>query len=324
MSKSVSRLIASLMLMGALTACGGGGDSSVAPEPVDELISTTVTGFPHLVDVYKPVGATRVIVMLHGGGGNKSAAAYQLGLNSSASSTSANTVNWDWLRANKVMLVLPQGQNIASEPNAQTWTNRAMNSGQDDVAFLVGLAAKLRADYSLNDITLMGHSMGGAMTNRMWCESPATFNAYVALAGPASSDFLAPTGTPCTPTTVRPYMGIIGDSDAIMRTSGAWEDTTWTINPAVVLAALNAWDNEVVISEWHQQRSRASLMCGTPPEIDVLVTSGNVDTWTSCSSRLVLKRIKGADHGIESIDAQMGNSSTMDVMTSVMSFLQGL
>lgn len=330
MSKSVSRLIASLMLMGALTACGGGGDSSVAPEPVDELISISVKkpdsadNFPHLVDVYKPAGATRVIVMLHGGGGDKSAAAYQLGLNSSATTTSTNTVNWDWLRANKVMLVLPQGQSIESEEGATTWSNLAMDSGQDDVAFLKALAAKLRSDYALSDIALMGHSMGGAMTNRMWCESPATFNAYVSLAGPASSAFLAPDSCAPQPPDVRPYMGIIGDVDEVMQTAEAWEAPTWTVNRAVVLLALNAWENDVVISEWQQQRNRATLMCGTPPVIDTLVTSGNVDTWTSCSSRLVLKRVRGAEHAVASIDAQMGSTSTMDVMTTVMGFLQGL
>ncbi|MES1162985.1 MAG: hypothetical protein ABUL50_07965, partial [Rhizobacter sp.] len=119
-----------------IAACGGGGDSgsssTPAPVPVDQLLTTSVAGYPHAVDVYNTAGATRAIVLLHGGGGNKSAIAYQVGLNADTSTTTFSTINWTWLDANKVMLVVPQGQHLSSEPNATTWRNYAMDSGQDD------------------------------------------------------------------------------------------------------------------------------------------------------------------------------------------------
>jgi poly(3-hydroxybutyrate) depolymerase len=274
------------------------------------------------VDVYNTAGATRAIVLLHGGGGNKSAIAYQVGLNSDASTTTFSTINWTWLDANKVMLVVPQGQHIASEPNATTWRNYAMNSGQDDKAFLQALAAKIRSEYGIANITLMGHSMGGVMTNRMWCESASTFNAYVSLAGPASSEFNK-AATPCAPgSTAKPYMGIIGDSDT--RVGGVWEAATWTVATALVQASVTAWDNNVVIGEFHQQQTRTTIMCNGALASQAFVNSGNVDTWTSCAGKLVLKRVLGAEHGVASIDAQMGTASGLDVMNAAMAFVSVL
>jgi poly(3-hydroxybutyrate) depolymerase len=318
-------LAAMLLACALLTACGGGGDSGSTPTPLpptakDELLSATVAGYPHAVNVYRTAGATRAIVLLHGGGGDLNAVAYQVGLNSSATVTTAATINWDWLDAKKVTLVVPQGQHIASNPGAATWSNYAMTSGQDDKAFLQALAAKVRSDYGLADITLMGHSMGGAMTNRMWCEAPATFNRYVSLAGPASATFTQP-GTPCTPgSTAPPYLGVIGDADSVMQTAGAWEDATWHVNPALVLSSVEAWVNPVVIGEFHQQQARAAMVCGEVLASTGYASSGNVDTWTNCAGKLVLKRVRGADHGVASIDAQMGVSSSVDVMDAVVAF----
>ncbi len=313
----------------SVAACGGGGDGSGASPPpvpvdVDQLVTTTVTGYPHQVDVYNTAGATRAIVLLHGGAGNKSAIAYQVGLNADTSTTTFSTINWTWLDANKVMLVVPQGQHIASEPNATTWRNYAMNSGQDDMAFLQALAAKIRSEYGIANMVLMGHSMGGVMTNRMWCESPGTFDAYVSLAGPASSEFNDP-ATPCAPgSAAKPYMGIIGDSDEVMQTAGAWEAATWTVNPVVVQTSVTAWDNSVVVGEFRQQQARTAIVCNGALASQAFVNSGNVDTWTSCAGKLVLKRVLGAEHGVSSIDAQMGASSNLDVMNAVMDFVSRL
>jgi len=317
--------LAALLLAASLSACGGGGSDSSSgttqqPTVTDQLVSTTVAGYPHAVNIYRTAGATRAIVLLHGGGGDLNAVAYQVGLNSSATTTTAATINWAWLDANKVTLVIPQGQHLASNPGATTWSNYAMTSGQDDKAFLQALAAQVRSDYGLTDITLMGHSMGGAMTNRMWCESNATFSRYVSLAGPASSTFNQ-AATPCTPgSAAAPYMGIIGDADSIMQTAGAWEAATWTVNPTVVLASIEAWVNNVVIGEFHQQQARTVQACAGTLSSSGYTTAGNVDTWSSCSGRLVLKRVHGADHGVASLDAQMGAASNLDVMDAVMAF----
>lgn len=321
------RSMAMLAALTTLAACGGGsGDTSSSPSTVDEerLQQTTVSGFPHAVDIYKPVGATRAIVALHGGGGNKTAIAYQLGLNSTADSASNTTINWAWLQAHHVMLVLPQGQHIAAEPNATTWTNYAMRSGQDDKAFLQALAAQIRSDYGISTITLMGHSMGGVMTNRMWCESPSTFSSYVSLAGPASTTFNS-SATPCQPgSAAAPYMGIIGDQDDVIPNAGAWNAATWTFNSVFVLASVNAWDNNTVIAEPLQQQTRTTLLCGQTLDANNYSTSGNVDSWTSCGGRLVLKQVHGAEHGVASINTQMNSSNPTQVMDTVANFVEGL
>jgi polyhydroxybutyrate depolymerase len=311
----------------AVASCGGGGDGAGSPSTtpaVDELVTTTVPGYPHAVDVYATAGATRAIVLLHGGGGNKSAIAWQVGLNAAPDTTSVATINWAWLDANKVMLVVPQGQHLASEPNATTWSNYAMDSGQDDKAFLQALAARIRGEYGVAHVTLMGHSMGGVMTNRMWCESAATFDAYVSLAGPASSEF-DQAATPCAPgAAARPYLGIIGDSDEIMQTAGAWEADAWTVNPVWVQASATAWRNDVVRGEFRQQQARTALMCNASLASTAFVNAGNVDTWTSCAGRLVLERVLGAEHAVSSLDARMDASSGLAVMDATMAFLSTL
>ncbi len=306
-----------------LAACGGGGGDvppSAPPAAGHQLVSLTVAGHPHAVNVYRTAGAQRAIVLLHGGAGNHHAVAYQVGLNSSASTTTMATIRWDWLAANQVMLVVPQGQHIASNPGATTWSNHAMTSGQDDKAFLQALAARLRSDYGLADITLMGHSMGGSMANRMWCEAPATFSRYVSLAGPASATFTQP-GTPCAPgASAVPYLGVFGDEDAIVQSGGAWEAELWHANPVTVAASREAWLNAWLIGEFRQQQWRTAQTCGGMLDSAGYTRAGNVDTWLSCGGRLVLKRVRGADHGVASLDAQMGAASALDVMDAVMAF----
>ena len=309
-----------------LSACGGGGDGSQSSAgspaaPVSELQTLTLSGYPHAVDVYRTAGATRAIVLLHGGGGNKSAIAYQLGLNASTETTTASSINWAWLEANRLMLVLPQGQHLASEPNATTWSNHAMTSGQDDKAFLLALAARVRAEYGVSSVALMGHSMGGVMTNRIWCESPASFDAYVSLAGPASTHFNDP-ATPCAPGSMaKPYLGIIGDADDVMQTAGRWDAASWTVNPTWVKASITAWVNDQVIAELAQQQLRSAQMCGATLASADYSSSGQVDTWSSCGGRLLLLRVRGADHGVASLDEGMGQGSTMDVMAAAMTFI---
>ncbi|ARN20257.1 hypothetical protein A4W93_10280 [Piscinibacter gummiphilus] len=314
--------IAAWTLALLLSACGGGGDDP-APAATDDLLSLQVAGHPHAVDVYRTAGARRAIVLLHGGGGNRNAIAYQVGLNASATTTSMATIDWAWLHAHQVMLVVPQGQSLPSEPGATTWTNHAMNSGVDDQAFLQALATRLRTDFGLTHLTLMGHSMGGVMTNRMWCESPMTFDAYVSIAGPASS-FYNGASTPCGPgDAARPYLGIVGDRDDVMQTAGAWAAATWTVNPLFVGLSFRAWDNDVMIGEFRQQQARTAVMCGGTLAEGAFTRGGNVDTWSSCGGRLVLQRVAGADHGVASIDAQMGLSSSHDVMDAAAAFSAG-
>ena len=111
-----------------------------------------------------------------------------------------------------MLLAFPQGQSLQScqQPpcNAFTWNNFVMDSGQDDVGFLSALAAELRgggvsaaapaatataAFPALPPgarLSLAGHSNGGMMANRVWCETgDAVFDAFASFEGPMPRRF---------------------------------------------------------------------------------------------------------------------------------------
>lgn len=309
--------IAGLLLaaLASLPGCGGSGSTAAAPVPtpspsptpsppaVDTLETVTLPGFPHTVDLYEAAGGRRAIVFLHGGSGGSYQVAHGLGLNSNLGPATQASVDWDWLHANGVMAVFPQGQHIDSAPNGTTWSNHAMDSGVDDVAFLQALSAYLRTRFGFTSVALAGHSMGGTMVNRMWCESPATFDAYVSLAGPASHYYTL-AGSPCAPPSKAPYMGIIGSTDTIMQTTGKWEAATWLINPLVSLSP--GFLDPLVIGEWVQHGARASQRCGEMPVPGDGVVSGTVQTWSNCGGAIVQRLVDGADHGIDSLEAVSG------------------
>jgi len=267
------------------------------------LSTIKVPAYPHEVIVMRPAGATRAMVFLHGGAGRNSGIASGLDF-SSSSFVTTDSSNWMWLLSNKTMVLFPQGQAIASAPFSSTWSNHAMVSGEDDVAFLKSLANHVKTSYGVTDITLGGHSMGGAMTNRMWCEAPTTFSAYFSIAGPASSHYLE-AQSPCTPgTSPPPFFGIFAGQDRVMQNGGKWEAATWTIDPDV--ANTSAFVNPVMIGEWQQYVRRAQWMCGQTPKISDKVSNGVWDTWTNCGGKLKLVDVLQADHEISSIQGAVG------------------
>lgn len=309
--------------LGLLAACGGGGGTATVepgpgpgPGPGTGTCAGTATsngdclltaqrlpGFPHDIDVYVPQGATRAIVVLHGGLGRNYSIAATLGLNTNVVSGNPNpptaaTVDWTWLRANKMIAVFPQGQAAPGTLDATTWNNHAMDSGQNDVAFLQQLAAYVRTTFGVTRVGLAGHSMGGTMTNRMWCESPSTFDAYVAMAGPASAYYLG-AGTACQPPTAARYMGIIGSTDTVMQDAD-WTAQRWTIWP--LLSSTPGFVEPDVIGEWVQHGFRAGRRCGETPLLDAKTTASNTETWTACGGAIVMNRVLGSDHGIDQME----------------------
>ncbi|HSW05269.1 alpha/beta hydrolase family esterase [Aquabacterium sp.] len=340
MTERSLQIALSMLFAGVLAACGSGSSEpsvpSPAPPPVpsppppppppppasDTLSTIKLPGFPHTIDVYAAAGATRAIVFLHGGAGNSCHMANSIGLNSGTCPATVTTINWAWLAANHVLALFPQGQTFSTTqaPNGFTWSNHAMNSGQDDVAFLQTLSAYIRTQYGMTSVSLVGYSMGGTMANRMWCESPNTFNAYVAIAGPASHYYTDP-NTPCLPTRTMPYMGIIGSADPIMQNFNAqgslWAADLWTLNPVLTLSP--SFLDPRVIGEWVQHGRRSSLRCGETPALNGGVVNGAVETWSNCGGDIIERLVDGADHSIASIE----RFTTTPLRDSIAAFTQG-
>ncbi len=274
-------------------ACGDGGDAS--SQPTANVRTTNVAGFPHEVDFYYVPGAVRAVVFLHGGGGRNYKLAYDLGLNSVDAPPTSATANAAWLSSHKVLAVFPQGQSLPGGP--ATWDNHAMVSGQDDVAFLQDLAAYIESEYGISNIYLAGHSNGGMMANRMWCESPGTFKAYISLAGPASSYYLS---TDCAPTSARPYFGIVGEQDDVLQVTGNWTAQTWKINPLLDADFLNP----MLIGEWYQHQARSQFTCSEETTATPTGSTDTMEMWSNCGGLIRLQHLFFAGHMIDSLEAQ--------------------
>lgn len=323
-----SALVAAICL--SLAACGGGGTDEVAmADDVDTSVSVDVResaqavassntlhvgikipGFPHPVDVYRPAGATRAMVFLHGHGGRSWLSAYDLGINKKQVIPVSKNVNWDWLSRNGIIAVFPQGQALPGS-GLPTWSNYVMNSGQDDVAFLKALSSYVKAQYGAIEVSLGGHSSGGVMTGRMWCEATTSFKAFVSLAGPmVSSTYPLPSAT-CTPLAPAPYLAVFGGKDTKLPVffAGFTQPT-----PEQVAAGLG---DMVLASEWMRHQSRTFLVCGEFPSLTSSNWSAAGPTWNSCGSRIRYFAVENADHPVPSLDANAG-IKMVDLMASFM------
>jgi polyhydroxybutyrate depolymerase len=316
------KLVRGVILLGSLVlaACGGGGssggdDGPAVPAPIDGLATITLPDFPHSIDVYGVSNADKAVVILHGAAGHNYGLAHDLGLNSNEGPPTANSVDFTRLRARKILAVFPQGQAFSN--NAYSWDNHVMVSGEDDVAFLKALVSYIKTEYGISRVYLMGHSNGGMMANRFWCESPTTFDGYIAVAGPASVYY---SNHPCTPAVARPYYGIVGDQDPVLRVNSNWDAATWTIAPLIVAAAADAFVDPELIGEWQLHKRHADLGCGATPTLAQRIRSGNVDTWLDCNGSLKVQRIFTAEHNIASIEAAAGFS----VFDEAADFIDGL
>jgi polyhydroxybutyrate depolymerase len=319
-------LISCAVLCASLAACGG-GDEPVAddanadatatraeplaarrsvrverPAPTAATsgntleIGTTIAGFPHKVDVYRPAGATRAIVFLHGNGGTSGALAYTLGFSRSGF-PSARSVNWEWLSQNGVIAVLPQGQ-AAPGSTLRTWSNYIFKSGQDDVAFLSALASNVKSKYGMADVSLAGYSAGGTMTARVWCEAGGMYKAFVSVAGPMMSG--TGTGVTCTPAAPAPYFVMFGDKDTVLP----------GYNPGLAAPtseqAAAGLTSGYLVAEWTRHGDRGRAVCGETTQLSGASTSAAGATWNNCGDRIRYMVVKNADHFIPTIEAATG------------------
>jgi poly(3-hydroxybutyrate) depolymerase len=280
-------------------------------------------GYPQAMDVYVPSNATRAIVFLHGGGGTKEMGAYrESGIRTDFPLQAVPVPDTAWLLATGSAWIFPQGQHIAGSPLAKTWNNYSMTSGVDDVAFLGALANALRGGTlvtglpALSRVYLAGHSNGGMMAARQWCEASTTFDAYGSLSGPPSVELLSSGAHPCSPTTGRPYLAVVGGADTVVQTSLVTDagiqdnwDGAWAVNACLQAGAGAAMPNPNLANEepFHRQ-VRVAAVChaaaGAP------LSSATATTWSDCDGQVKLVRVTGADHCVTQtgIDACVGGT----------------
>lgn len=286
-------------------AAGNSGTASVTLSRGQVTVSAnqTIGGYPHQIDYYAPTDPTVAVVFLHGGGGKKEGMANSLGIktNTSTADYAVTSEGAAWLTRERVLAVFPQGQTLAGY-NGFTWSNYVMTSGQDDVAFLQSLVAAIAANTAFPNIDkfyIVGHSNGGMMANRMWCESPSTFDAYVSFAGPASVH-LDPASTPsatehpCAPSVVQPYLGILGDSDTVLQTTGNMASATWTVTPVLRVGDPPTWvdDDPMLINEQLFHAKRAAMKCAATPA--PATTSGQITRYSDCDGSVQFQLVMQA------------------------------
>ncbi len=257
-------------------------------------VGITIPGFPHQLTVYRPAGAAKAIVFLHGHGGYTWKFAYDLGFNRVSAPQTASNVNWDWLSRNGIIAVFAQGQTL---PGTGTgWNNYVSDSGQDDVAFLKALSSYVMTQYGVTDVSLAGHSAGGAMTARMWCEATTSFKAFVSLAGPMPSATYPQPGPPCVPLARAPYYIVAGGKDSALSRFGAGGLTP---TPRQVEAGLT---DSILISEWVRHQGRSNAVCGETPSLKDETVDASGPTWNACDSRIRYTIVTDADHPISSLE----------------------
>ena len=175
-----------------------------------------IDGYPGRVfDVFMPAGEPRqVVIFLHGGAGSKEGSADHLRLSG---------ISQEALDETRTAWILPQGAN-ANVSGTATWSNYVMDSGyqgpngEDDVAFLTELARWARAHLGGDTVVLGGHSNGGMMTHRIWCEADGLFDRFVSVAGPPSADFNPNDISPRQCRGSKPYWAILGTEDRGYKT----------------------------------------------------------------------------------------------------------
>jgi poly(3-hydroxybutyrate) depolymerase len=281
----------------ALDGAFDGALGDAAPSSIVIKTNVKLGSHPQLMDIYGAAAPTRVVVFLHGGGGNKETIAEQLGLRVLNGATVATDAAW--LTAHNVAFVFPQGQAHAGS-NGFTWSNYVMSSDVDDVGFLNDLARAIRSGTLLPGlaatarVVIAGHSNGGMMANRMWCEASATFDAFVAFAGPASEELTKPTHL-CAPTVAKPYLGFVGAKDSVLQTTGNWLVDIWRINS--VLANTPGFVNPAVVNELtFHSTVRVKQKCDGTTAAPVDTRNGATTEWHDCSDTIRLVRVNNAGH----------------------------
>ena len=226
-------------------------------------------------DAYVPENATRrAVIFLHGGAGNKEAIANAIGI---------GDLDLNTLDDEETLWLIPQGKSI---PNGvPTWENHVMTSGANDVFFLNALVRHAKENLGAEKVILAGHSNGGMMVHRMWCESNSPIDMFMSVAGPPASGYHPTTGNlSCSGD--KPYWSIVGDQDRVLQTQGNLFAPTWEIRPFLVNQVPDAFvDPEMLNERFAHRNIRAPSTC--PDEILQNPVQGErVTRWRDCDGKI--------------------------------------
>ena len=180
-----------------------------------------------------------------------------------------------------------------------------MDSGQDDVSFLRALASHLRGSFSLPRLYLTGHSNGGMMANRMWCETgDSLFDGFVSFDGPPSSWFANNSSTQhksCAATSQAsppPYLSVFAYNDSVVGHTPEQhlDDELWQLSAVTRAISPYAFVNDAVLNDiFAFVQLRAPLRCGESPPRTPSTRRDNVRVFSSCNGTAVVAAIKGAN-----------------------------
>jgi len=262
------------------------------------LTNQTISGFPHLYDVFHPSSPTNGgMIFLHGAGGEKENVEKSL----NASLELAERLS--------MLLAFPQGQSkqTCKEPpcKAYTWSNYVMDSGQDDVSFLRALGSHLRA-LSLPRLYLTGHSNGAMMANRMWCETgDSLFDGFVSFDGPPSSWFANNSSKehrPCEAASQfglpPPYISVFAYNDGVVGHTPEQhlDDELWRLSAVTRAMSPYAFVNDALWNDiFAFVQLRAPLRCGESPPRTPTTETGHLRVFSACNGTAVVAAIKGAN-----------------------------
>jgi poly(3-hydroxybutyrate) depolymerase len=263
------------------------------------LTDQAISGFPHLYDVFHPSSTTNGgMIFLHGGGGIKEKVENSLG------------ASLELAERHSMLLAFPQGQSkqtCRSPPcKAYTWSNYVMDSGQDDVSFLRALVSHLRGSFSLPRMYLTGHSNGGMMANRMWCETgDSLFDGFVSISGPPSSWFAKNSGTEhkaCEAASQfgspPPFLSIFAYTDSVVGHTPEQhiDNELWPLSKITRLLSPFAFVNDALLNDiFAFVQLRAPLRCGESPPRTPSTETDHLRVFSACSGTAAVAAIKGAN-----------------------------
>jgi hypothetical protein len=98
----------------------------------------------------------------------------------------------------------------------------------------------------------------------------------------------------------------VGSEDKVLRTSGNWAESLWTIAPALTKNAV-AWNDPTLVNEERSHHLiRVPQLCQEPVTAPVDSSDGKSTTWSNCGGKIRLVRVTGSNHPISDLEDKSG------------------